>query len=220
MAEKKYQIFVSSTYTDLKEEREQIIKEILKMDCIPAGMEYFPGVDESQMDYIHRVIDESDYFVLILGAKYGSVDDNGISYTEQEYEYAVSKGLKIIALILKDPNKAERGKTDQDEDLFKKLMVFRERVQANRLANFWEDEKELVSCFLHSVIKTKELFPAIGWVRGNTPPSQEVLHRIEVLEEEKQRLQEIAKRADKKQIATDIKMEACSVTNPTVFSET
>jgi Domain of unknown function (DUF4062) len=37
----KYQIFVSSTYEDLKAERAEVIKACLNMGHIPVGMEMF-----------------------------------------------------------------------------------------------------------------------------------------------------------------------------------
>lgn len=44
--DKRYQVFVSSTFTDLKEERKHVIQTLMEMDCIPAGMELFPAIDE------------------------------------------------------------------------------------------------------------------------------------------------------------------------------
>jgi len=41
MREKKYQIFVSSTYEDLKDERQAAVEAILLAGHIPAGMELF-----------------------------------------------------------------------------------------------------------------------------------------------------------------------------------
>ena len=38
---KKYQIFVSSTFTDLIAERQSAVEAILKAGHIPAGMELF-----------------------------------------------------------------------------------------------------------------------------------------------------------------------------------
>ena len=97
--EKRYQVFVSSTYQDLIEERIEVIQALLELDCIPVGMEYFPAADETQWDFIKRLIDESDYYVLIVAGKYGSVDEKGISYTQKEYEYALTKGVPTIAFL-------------------------------------------------------------------------------------------------------------------------
>src|SRR5271157_912922 len=97
--DKRYQVFISSTYADLKEERRAVIQTVIESNCIPAGMELFPAADEQQLDFIKRVINDCDYYLLIIGGRYGSVDETGISYTEQEYDYAVSRGLWVIALL-------------------------------------------------------------------------------------------------------------------------
>ena len=52
MSNKKYQIFVSSTYEDLKEERMAVLTAILDMGHIPAGFENFPAIDEEVLKYI------------------------------------------------------------------------------------------------------------------------------------------------------------------------
>ena len=79
--QKKYQIFISSTYVDLVEERQRVLRSILDMGHIPAGMELFSAADEEQFSYIKKILDECDYYVLVIGGRYGSVDDEGISYT-------------------------------------------------------------------------------------------------------------------------------------------
>lgn len=221
MGEKRYQIFVSSTFNDLQEERQKIFSAIMKLNHIPAGMEFFAAIDEDQMKFICRVIDESDYYVLLLGARYGSLDATGISYTEREFDYAVKKGLKVIALIHAKPDNIERGKTDKDESLFEKFMSFRTKVMdGGRLVALWSNQEDLIQQFYASLIQTIQRYPSLGWIRGDFLASTETLQRVAALEVENQRLKEYAKNFNGMNIATDIKMEACSVTNPTVFSET
>ena len=95
----KYQIFVSSTYDDLKKEREQVLKATLEMGHIPVGMEMFSAADEEQWKIITRQIDECDYYVVIVAQRYGSVVE-GISYTEKEYDYAVAKSIPVLGFII------------------------------------------------------------------------------------------------------------------------
>ena len=97
--DKRYQVFVSSTYKDLIDERRAVINEIMSLDCIPSGMELFPATDEEQFEFIKRIIDDCDYYVLILGGRYGSLAKDGISYTEKEYLYALSKGIHVLAFV-------------------------------------------------------------------------------------------------------------------------
>ena len=131
--EKRYQVFVSSTYADLKEERQKVIQAVMEMDCIPAGMELFPATDEEQWRFIQRVIDDCDYYILIIGGRYGTLTDDGISYTEKEYDYAISKNLKVLAFVHEKPDDISVSKSDLDLALRKKLNDFREKVSGNRL---------------------------------------------------------------------------------------
>jgi hypothetical protein len=55
---RKLQVFISSTYSDLKEERQAAVEAILKAGHIPAGMELFTAGDKSQMTTIERWIDD------------------------------------------------------------------------------------------------------------------------------------------------------------------
>ena len=119
--DKRYQVFVSSTYADLKQERQKVIQALMEMDCIPAGMEIFPAADEEQWEFIKSIVDDCDYYVLIIGGRYGSLTPEGISYTEKEYDYAVSLGLKVLAFIHEAPDDIPVGKSDIDPDLRDKL---------------------------------------------------------------------------------------------------
>src|SRR5947209_18944234 len=100
---KKLQIFISSTYSDLTEERQDTVSAILKAGHITAGMELFTSGDESQMETIKRWINESDVFMLILGGRYGSIEPNtSLSYTELEYDYAVKSGHPFFAVVIEE----------------------------------------------------------------------------------------------------------------------
>ena len=49
---------------------------------------------------IKQVIDLCDYYVLIIGARYGSLNETtGLSYTEMEYDYAVSKNIPVLVFL-------------------------------------------------------------------------------------------------------------------------
>lgn len=74
---KRYQVFVSSTIEDLKEERLKVLNALLKISCIPAGMEYFSASSNEQFEYIKRVIDQVDYYILIVAGRYGSIAEDG-----------------------------------------------------------------------------------------------------------------------------------------------
>lgn len=98
--DKHYQVFVSSTYIDLIEARQKVIDTILSLHQFPAGMEMFPAADDDQWTHIKTVIDKSDYYVLILGHRYGSLAPDGVSYTEKEYDYARKQGVPVLAFVM------------------------------------------------------------------------------------------------------------------------
>jgi len=170
----RYQVFISSTFSDLQDERAKVQKTIMQLDCIPAGMELFPAIDEEQFEFIKRIIDDSDYYLLIIGGRYGSLANDGFSYTEKEYDYAVSKGIKVIALIHSNPGALSFDKSEQDIKSRKRLEAFRIKASTNRVVLFWKDASELPSQVALSLPVTIKTYPAIGWVCANSVPSTEL----------------------------------------------
>ena len=104
----------------------------MEMDCIPAGMELFPAADEEQWAFIKKIVDDCDYYLLIIGGRYGSISSDGVSYTEKEYDYAVSKGMKVVALLHAKPLEIPVGKSEMDSQSRVKLESFREKVKQGR----------------------------------------------------------------------------------------
>lgn len=194
--DKRYQIFISSTFSDLKEERNKVMQTLMSLDCIPAGMELFPAMDEEQFEFIKRIIDDCDYYLLIVGARYGSMDENGVSYTEKEYDYAVSKGIPVIAFLHHDISSLPMNKTDLDEELRKKLEAFRKKVETGRLVQFWKNADDLNAKVAVSLPKTIKMFPRIGWVRANLQSNAESLQEINQLQKEISELREFKAKQD------------------------
>lgn len=185
--EKKYQVFVSSTYEDLREERQEVMHALLELDCIPSGMELFPAADEDQWTLIKGVIDECDYYILILGGRYGSVSPSGVGYTEMEYKYALETGKPIISFLHKDPDSLPKKRTEKTEEGQTKFKEFRSLAQ-KKMCKFWETPQELGSVVSRSLIMLQKKSPGIGWVRGDLVPKQEASLEILELKKEVERL--------------------------------
>ena len=113
--DKRYQVFVSSTFTDLVAERKSVVQALLSLDHFPAGMELFPASDDDQWALIKGVIDDSDYYIIIIAARYGSVSEEGVSYTEKEFDYAVSIGKPVLAFLHEHPEEIPAKNTDQND---------------------------------------------------------------------------------------------------------
>ena len=127
--ERRHQVFISSTFTDLVAERREVIEALLEMDAIPAGMELFAAGNTDQWTLIQQVIDQSDYYLVIIGGRYGSMTAEGISYTEMEYDYAVERGIPVMGFVHADPDSIPKGKSEMDPDASQKLQEFRAKVQ-------------------------------------------------------------------------------------------
>lgn len=164
--EKRYQVFVSSTFKDLEDERQEVMHALLELDCIPSGMELFPAANETQWNLIKKLIDDCDYYVLIVGGRYGSVGSEGISYTEMEYRYAIESGKPTIAFLHRDPGKIIASKTENSTEGKEKLQTFRASVE-KKLCKHWDTPQELGSVVSRSLIQLIKSTPAVGWVRAN-----------------------------------------------------
>ncbi len=150
--EKIYSIFVSSTFEDLREERAEVQKALLKLKCFPVGMELFPSTDVETWEFIKRQIINSDYYLLIIGGKYGSVDENGVSFTEKEYDYAKEISKPTIAFVHGNRGKIEAEKTELDQGKRQKLDAFIDKVRSRPLVQTFSSPHELASQVTVSVI--------------------------------------------------------------------
>lgn len=184
----RHQVFVSSTFTDLVEERTEVIQALWELDCIPTGMEAFVASNESQWEVIRKVIDECDYYVLIIGGRYGSITHDGISYTEKEYRYAKKVGLPVLAFIHASPESIAVGKTDKDEQNRIKLESFRTEVMSEYPVRSWSSAFELGGLVSRSVVREIKVTPRPGWVRNDGSSPVVLLERINDLTEENRNL--------------------------------
>lgn len=170
--QRKLQVFVSSTYTDLRNERQAAVEAILAAGHIPAGMELFTAGDESQMEVIQQWIDESDVYLLILGGRYGSIDaKSGKSYTHLEYEYALSKGMPLFACVITDEaceaRLKESGSSVIEREQPQKLKEFRSQV-LGKVSKFWNDTKDIKISIIETLSHISRREELRGWVRPNT----------------------------------------------------
>ncbi len=164
--DKRYQVFVSSTFADLKEERQAVMQALLSLDHFPAGMESFPASDDDAWTLIQGVIDDSDYYVLVVGGRYGSTNDAGVSYTEMEFDYAVRKAKPILAFVNDSPELIPAGKTDQSDKLRERLLTFKKKVELGRHVKFWKNPDDLKAKVIQSVSAETRRNPQEGWIRS------------------------------------------------------
>jgi hypothetical protein len=176
--DKRYQVFVSSTFEDLQEERREVMQALLSLDCIPTGMELFPAADEQSWELIRRFIANCDYYVVIVGGRYGSVGTHGKSYTEMEYDYAVEAGLPVLAFLHGDPGKITADRTEVTDEGKAALKSFREKIEAARHAKYWTVSKELPGLVALGMLSLMKIKPRVGWVRADQVADESAAQEI------------------------------------------
>lgn len=176
--EKREQVFISSTFKDLEEERRAVIQTLLEADCIPAGMELFPASDSEKWELIKRVIDLCDYYVVIVGGRYGSMDAvEQLSYTEMEFDYAVRSNKPVMGFLHGDTGKLPGDKLDLDSELREKLDAFREKVE-KKMVKYWQDPSGLAGQVAIAVMQARKSHPAVGWIRASEAMTPEVKQEL------------------------------------------
>ncbi|MGM1429579.1 DUF4062 domain-containing protein [Sphingobacterium lactis] len=191
MRDTRYQVFISSTFKDLQDERQAAVMAILNSYNIPAGMELFTANNLSQWEIIKSWIDLSDIYVLILGGRYGSIDKaSGKSYTHLEFEYAKTLKKPMLALVLTEKRLIEIKSTNPEfieNDNPKLLTKFRSQVEKG-LVGYINDVKDIqieIAKGLRELLDNNDL---VGWVRSNNTPSLHVTEELARLSEENHRL--------------------------------
>jgi hypothetical protein len=182
MSKTKYQIFVSSTYEDLKPQRETVIKAILELGQIPVGMEMFSAGDEQQWELIKRQIDDSDYYIVLIAHRYGSTH-KGISYTEKEYDYAVSIGVPTLAFVISDESSWPAKLFEGEPKAKTSLAKFKKKVK-KKIIDFWREPGELHGKISIAIAKAMTAYPRPGWVRSGAALTPEITNELSRLSKE------------------------------------
>lgn len=205
MPRRKLQVFVSSTFTDLRDQRQAAVEAILQAGHIPAGMELFGADDKKQMEVIRGWIADSDVFLILLAGRYGSVDaESGKSYTHLEYEHALTLGKPVLAMVMTDDAIEARGRTDlglierENGGLLKK---FRAAVTDGRLVSFFQGDDELKLHVMIALSNADRREDLVGWVRGtDAVNTAEVLNQLAAATKEasvlRARVQELETQAE------------------------
>jgi hypothetical protein len=185
---KKYQVFISSTFDDLKEHRDAVVKAVLQLGHLPVGMEMFNAGDQTQWETIKSYIDSSDYYLVIMAHRYGSKDPaSGLSYTEKEYDYAGEQGVPRLGFVI---DKTATWPADKVEaKAKKKLDDFKRKVGSARVIKFWDTIDKLTYHVSLSLGNEITINPRIGWVRATEAASPQVAEKLARLSKENKELQ-------------------------------
>jgi hypothetical protein len=176
--EKRYQVFISSTFEDLREERRAVQDVVISTGDFPVQMESFPAADEDQFGFIRALIDNCDYYVLIIAGRYGTAAEDGLSYTHKEFRYAVQQGVPVLVMLHANPGSIPADKTEQSEHSRRLLTDFIREASAGRLRKEWRNIDDLKLRVREALDNAKATKPRVGWVRGDAIASIEALEQL------------------------------------------
>ena len=174
IVKKVYSAFISSAFASLQDERKLVIDVLLDFRILPISMEHFTVSTSGEFSDLQDLIDDSDFFIMLMGSRYGSCDKDGVSWTEKEYRYARAKDKPTIVLIcdelasLLDVDEATLTEDQRKQVQFCKSISFARKIDSQF------DIKTILLQFFHTYPFTK----CIGWTR------------IDNLELDEKRLQE------------------------------
>ncbi len=120
------------------------------------------------MKLIEQVIDESDYYVIIVAARYGTlVPKSKISYTEREFDYARRVGKPILAFYHSSPREIAVKKAEGSPAGWKRLEKFIAKLKTNRVCKPWNNPADLPSAVKSALQQAFRDTPQTGWTRAN-----------------------------------------------------
>lgn len=180
MVEKRYQVYIASSYNDVVNERLKVENSLLSSGFFP--WEFSERRTSLNTAKSRQQMDESDYVIFVLSGRYGDLSASGISYLHLDFLYAANKNKTIISLVDAHPERKLREEQETDEDLIKKLIAFkgvlkRESDYFHQYTNILDLERACKS-LLTSAISEK---PALGWVRPQPQDEKSMSNEVQRL---------------------------------------
>src|SRR4051812_2283146 len=95
-------VFLSSVMTGFEGIRGQAADAIQRMNMHPIRAERQPANPAASRKAMFDAIASSDYYLLLIGERYGEPGESGKSPTEEEFEEAVRLNRPALVLVQKD----------------------------------------------------------------------------------------------------------------------
>jgi hypothetical protein len=156
------QIYISSTYSDLKQHRDVVYRTLRQMRHDVVAMEDYVAADQRPLAKCLADVSSCDIYVLIIAWRYGYVPakDNpeNKSITEMEFRRAVQERKPCLIFLLAEdypwsPLEMEKGKGAE------KLQALRGEVSENYTVSFFRSEEDLARLVSTAVYQCDSLPP-------------------------------------------------------------
>jgi hypothetical protein len=163
--------FVSSTFVDLREERQRLVQVLLRQRCVPLGMEFFPSTGRTQWSLIAESIQAADFCIFVVAGRYGTISDvKGISWTHREFREAVATGKPVVGILHEKPIGLPADKLEASPEGLEKLWQFRREVEAHTVCQYFSDHADLVDRVASSIAALRDEGRIEGWVPAGRNP--------------------------------------------------
>ena len=151
-------IYVSSTFLDLKDHREQVERVIRRMGHTDVAIEYYVAEDKRPVAKCLDDVAACDVYVGIYAWRYGWIPTENnpanLSITEMEFRQAEDKHKPCLIFLLRDDAPWARSKMDRDTT---KIEALRNTASAKHTADYFSTPDELARKVAEAIYK---LLPA------------------------------------------------------------
>ena len=158
-------VYVSSTYSDLREYRRAAIEIIVRAGLMAVTLEEFGSADAPPLAASLDAIDSSDIIVVLVAQRIGViVSPMGESLLELEYERARAAGKPIFCFLLDESQPWPRKSVDDDVTQIER---FREKVRSEQRVSYFTTPLDLATRLVVA------LSPFSRYIKSPLPPSSE-----------------------------------------------
>ena len=179
MSDKLHRVMISSTYRDLKEQREAVRDAALGQQFFPDMMEYDPAKgDQTILASSFEKVDNADAYVLLISNyRYGQIiphpdNPDNLSVTELEFLRAEKRGIPIYAFLMDEntPINAPPAEIMKEAPTAEKLAAFRKRVSDHsRITATFTSTEDLKTKVTATLARLK---PLLAGIKPTTTPTE------------------------------------------------
>ena len=143
-------VFISSTYKDLKDYRKRVSESIRKMGHTDIAMEYYGAEDKRPLEKCLEDVAACSLYIGIFAWRYGHVPPkHEYSITELEYRKARECNNPCLIFLLRDD--ASWPMTLVEIESFAKIDALRNELSKNHLPAFFSSIDELGECVVEAI---------------------------------------------------------------------
>lgn len=170
-------VMVSSTFRDLEQHRNELMKALQKEELFPIGMEnYVPVPGEDIISSSLNMVRKSSGYIGLISHRYGqvlgsdSLNPHGYSVTRLEFEEAQRLGLPTLVFVMSDKHPGTKADFETDAEKLKKLEAFREHAKAGRIYVEFDNLEDFIPKAIHAVASLRRYLEEQDELIPEQPP--------------------------------------------------